>query len=1352
MKQRRPIRQILSWQLLLVTIIPLLLVGLLMGAILVPKILQEVDNYRRNLTNTLVTQIKTYLQEPVTTLRALSTIVHERQKPSEINRILDAHAASNPIFEAISLVSPEGRVMAVGLPAHRQDFRENHLGIDVSRRPFFAEVRNQAGLAWSETFLSTISGRVSVALAIPAGKNLLIGEINLHQLKEFMNHLHDREAHSVIIGHSGEIVASTDGTLSLHGTDDRELRQTVAREGNGSTHRFRVAGKDMIGSIDTLPNPSWKVLVYEPVASAYRKIFEMATILLSVAAAALLTVFVFSLLLARRVAVRFEHFARQAQSIAEANYERFPSESNIIEVNDFSESLRRMATAIQDRERALTANERKYRDLVEGTQDLIVLCDSDCNILYANHASMRILGMEPEACLGRSGFEFVHPDDRDALRHSVESWLADNPPPSVLLENRIVSASGEMHYMMWSISIHSLEGQVELLGIGRDTTEQKLHQAREQRLVNLQRTLSEINDAILRLEQEYALFPLVCRIAVEYGGMMMSWIGTLDDSGKLAVPAASYGAPAGYLDALRISIREDEESGHGPISTAIRERRHMISNDLGLDEAMAPWRDHVIRYGVRAGAFFPIMRGGHPYALFSVNSDQAGAFDDEIVQLLKEIAANVGFALDNFDREAARKEAEAALRASEERFRTIAEAAPFPMQLHTEDGEILLINNAWRETTGYTLADIPTTAEWTRLACGDYAGQAMANIRSLFSSSRRVSDEYLIRCKDGSQLVCYFTSSPIGKLPDGRQAMISMAVDITERRLAEKALQLTHFSINQASDPLLWVTQEGGIHFVNDSACRVLGYAEEELLGISIFDLNPTKTAEIWSEIWRELKARKSTRHETTLRTRSGDLILVEITSNFVSFEGQEYNCAFVRDITEKKKTEELVWHQANFDTLTGLPNRSMFMNRLKHEIRKSDRSGLPCALLFLDLDHFKNVNDTLGHATGDLLLQEAARRLLNCVRETDTVARLGGDEFTIILGELHDTRSIERIAASIQQRMAEPFYLNEETVYVSTSIGVTLYPSDATEIEDLLINADQAMYAAKNEGRKRHHYFTPSMQAAALSRMNLIKDLRTALDGDQFEVVYQPIVELATGEVRKAEALIRWLHPTKGLISPTEFIPAAEETGLIHEIGDWIFWQAADQATEWRENLHPQFQISVNMSPVQFRENEKSRAAWLQYLQSLEIPWLSLSVEITEGLLLDASTNINEQLMTFHDAGLEVAIDDFGTGYSSLSYLKKFDIDYLKIDRSFVNNLGHDAHDLALCEAIIVMAHKLGITVIAEGVETEEQRRLLAEAGCDFAQGYLFSRPIPARQFGEMYEGEFVRFRQMATTARTDG
>ena len=473
---------------------------------------------------------------------------------------------------------------------------------------------------------------------------------------------------------------------------------------------------------------------------------------------------------------------------------------------------------------------------------------------------------------------------------------------------------------------------------------------------------------------------------------------------------------------------------------------------------------------------------------------------------------------------------------------------------------------------------------------------------------------------------------------------------------------------------------------------------------------------------------------ETRHRRKDGGEIDVEVGARTVTLNGETLLYCSSRDITERKLTEQSIIRHANYDSLTKLPNRSLFRDRLEQEVKKSHRSGWPTALMLLDLDRFKEVNDTLGHERGEMLLVEAARRIGECVRETDTVARLGGDEFTVILSELDDTKDVDLVVRKIIKRLAAPFQLGHDQVFISASVGITLYPHDTTDIEALLKNADQAMYQAKNQGRNRFCFFTAALQEAAQKRMRLITDLRNALDGHQFQVHYQPIVELATGNIHKAEALIRWRHPDQGLISPSEFIPLAEETGMIVEIGDWVFQQAMQQCKTWRAAHHPGFQISVNRSPAQFHHDISHSKEWIRYLKAIDLPGPGLVIEITEGLLLNIEGSIQDKLLAFRDAGVQVAIDDFGTGYSSLSYLNKLDIDYLKIDQSFVRNLGKSASDLALCEAIIIMAHKLGLKTIAEGVSSETQRDILAEAGCDYGQGFFYSKPVPAEEFEQLF------------------
>ncbi|MBA5606610.1 EAL domain-containing protein [Duganella sp. FT3S] len=436
-----------------------------------------------------------------------------------------------------------------------------------------------------------------------------------------------------------------------------------------------------------------------------------------------------------------------------------------------------------------------------------------------------------------------------------------------------------------------------------------------------------------------------------------------------------------------------------------------------------------------------------------------------------------------------------------------------------------------------------------------------------------------------------------------------------------------------------------------------------------------------------------------------------------------EYLVFSLVEVTERKRAELLIWHQANIDSLTGAPNRYLFKERLQQRLDQAPSA--PFALLLLDLDHFKEVNDTLGHDRGDELLVEAVRRIDACLGGPGQAARLGGDEFAVIIADGAQLASLDALAGRLVASVAAPYQLGGERAYVSASIGIAQYPHDGDTMADLLRHADQAMYAAKGAGRNRFSRFSLALLDAMQQRIGLSNDLRDALREGQLAVHYQPIVELATGRVRKAEALLRWQHPGRGAVPPSHFVPLAEANGMIVEIGDWVLRCAADQVRRVMALGCSAFQIAVNVSPLQFRNDVGLCKRWLAYLAALGLPTCSVGIEITEGLLLDVSAELTETLRRFSAAGMQISLDDFGTGYSSLAYLTRFELDVLKIDRSFVHRIDSHAPDLALCEAIVAMAHKLGMTVVAEGVETARQRELLVAAGCDYGQGYLFAPPM---------------------------
>jgi diguanylate cyclase (GGDEF)-like protein/PAS domain S-box-containing protein len=681
------------------------------------------------------------------------------------------------------------------------------------------------------------------------------------------------------------------------------------------------------------------------------------------------------------------------------------------------------------------------------------------------------------------------------------------------------------------------------------------------------------------------------------------------------------------------------------------------------------------------------------------------------------------------------------LRESKAMLHGILDHAPVGIWFVGADGRYRFVNKRFSQAIGIPETAFLVTDNLHELMGWEAAESCLASDRaSLAQNEPHVSIETLA-LTDGKPHQLEITKTKLHDEEGKVAGVIGISVDVTERKQAEDALRESEarwsFALEGGGD-CVWdwslVTNQVSL---SKGGKGMFGFSDDEI-GNNMSEWNarvhPDDVARLLvqiSEFFHSKQDKFTAEYRVRCKDDSWKWIL---TRGMVSHRNEEGRVIRMigthTDLTERKQAEETIQRQAHYDALTQLPNRRLFRDRLEQTIRnaKRDRSGF--ALMLIDLDHFKEVNDTLGHDAGDFLLVDAAQRLLHCVRESDTVARMGGDEFVVILPDIDDAASIERIAQKIIDKLSAPYLLGEEKAFISASLGITLYPADAQDIESLMKNADQAMYVAKHLGRNRFSYFTPALQETAQNRMRMVNDLREALAASQFVMHYQPIIELATGDIHKAEALIRWMHPQRGMVNPADFIPLAEETGLIVEIGDWVMQQAMLQAKRMQTICGKGFQISVNKSPVQFHREAPSRAeAMLKDMETHGLHPHSLVVEITEGVLLDDKGNTRQSLFASRDAGIQVAIDDFGTGYSSLAYLKKFDIDYLKIDQTFVNNLGTHPDDMALCEAIIVMAHTLGLKVIAEGVETEQQRDLLKQAGCDYAQGFLFSRPLPSEE-----------------------
>ncbi|WP_150911487.1 putative bifunctional diguanylate cyclase/phosphodiesterase [Marinobacter halotolerans] len=540
--------------------------------------------------------------------------------------------------------------------------------------------------------------------------------------------------------------------------------------------------------------------------------------------------------------------------------------------------------------------------------------------------------------------------------------------------------------------------------------------------------------------------------------------------------------------------------------------------------------------------------------------------------------------------------------------------------------------------------------------------------------------------------------------------------------------------LSSLPDPCYVLNPDGTFLYANNAMAELCQVSPEEIVGRSCSEMPLPSQYNGETKLKDVIRFREQRESEVKMQSPAGETRYFECLYAPVLDEQGEVEAVsgIAHDVTLRKESETRIWRHANYDLLTRLPNRRLFMDRLSQHAAHSDRTGDPFALLFIDLDHFKTINDTLGHEAGDALLKVIAERVSACVRQTDTVARIGGDEFTVLLLDTGDRELIEAIADNILGELKRPFQLGEEKVTISGSIGITLFPGDAGTAQQLLSDADQAMYLAKHSGRNRVCYFTEIMKSARTERQQLINDLREAPLKEQLRLFYQPIVDLASGRIVKAEALLRWQHPEHGLKLPDEFLALAEETGLMSALEHWVFSEAANQSARWVELMEGEFQLSINSSPVQFVRNSHSKA-WQAHLETFSRSKGGFVIELTENVFLSDSEQLDKSFSELAAAGVQLALDDFGTGYSSLEYLKRFNVNYLKIDQSFVREDGPRSSSGTIAETIIMMAHKLGLEVVAEGVETQEQMEWLKAVDCDFAQGFFFSQPMPAPEFEQL-------------------
>lgn len=990
-------------------------------------------------------------------------------------------------------------------------------------------------------------------------------------------------------------------------------------------------------------------------------------------------------------------------------------------------------------------------------------------IVFVNDAFVHRTGYSRSEAIGNTPRMLQGPRTQrvelDKIRNALMKW---EPVRAELIN--YTKAGEEFWFELDIVPIADKQGQyTHWIAVERDITERKLAELESQRINRSLRMLSACNECLVRANDETQLTHEICRTIVEIGGYKMAWIGYLDnDAEKSITPIAHFG-DIQHINEQNLSWAEDSPNGQGPGGRAARSRKPVICSDIEKDETFNPWRKSARAVGYRGLICLPMLFQDNPFGLLGIYSEEILNITDDELKLLQGMLENLTFGIMN-------------LRAKDEKERMqsgvmkLATAVSASTEIDFFDQLALNMTEALGADAGFVSRILPHQPSRARIIAGICDGKSIDNVEYALKSTpceyatthdvclipsdviKQYPDDamlveigaeaYVGQCLTDSAgnvigLICVIYRKPLVR----SQFILSTLRIIAARAAAELERQVAYSRIrdqasllDKAQDAIIVRNMDGKVTFWNKSAERLYGWTAAEAIHSQAAE-SIHEDPGLFKEAMQIVLAIGEWKCELPQRRKDGSKFTVEAHWSLVRDEdgNPQSILAIKTDITQRKSAENEIKYQAYYDDLTGLPNRRLLLDRLKQLIVTNKRYVQQGALFLIDLDNFKTLNDTLGHDMGDILLKRVGDCLTNCVREGDTVARLGGDEFVIMLSGLSmDTQGAmnqaKQVAQKILNAFSYPFELANYKHHSTPSIGVTLFDGSGEEVETILKKADLAMYQAKAAGRNIMRFFNPDMQSVMTRRVELEGDLRRALDHHEFSLAYQPQMHI-DGTVTGAEALLRWNHGDRGMISPAEFIPIAEETGMILPIGNWVLKTACLQLVQWAKmSSFKHLTLAVNVSARQLRHADFVEDV-LSTLKETGADPHKLKLELTESLLIDNIEDTIEKMVALKAQGINFSLDDFGTGYSSLVYLKRLPLEQLKIDQSFVQDLLTGHNDASIAITIIKLAQSLGLNVLAEGVEKAEQRDFLAINECFHYQGYLFSKPLPAEAFTAFVE-----------------